>query len=729
MSGSAVLFVVVVAILGSGLVGGLLYVRARDQRARDARRTTVQLRLGRGLTAAQVEAVLRAIVGIGEARSGLVGQDAVAAEIVATRTEVTPRLRLPATSATYLIGQLRAVLPGVAIEEVETPLAVSAAMELRRPPTAVSPMPTGDLARVSTTVLAAMTGLRGSEVAVWQVVILGGTTRRPLPVSRTTSNRPQPKAEGEEVVRTVLRLGAAASSPKRAAELVARMRRAATSATTPGARLLPRLLPAPVVADRIRRAATPITPAPDLLSVPELVGLLGWPIDGPLIAGLTLGGSPQLPASPLVPRTGRVLGRALVPDRPVAQPVTAASEHMLITGPTGSGKSVLSVRLALDDIAAGRGTTVIDPKGSTVRAILQRMPEEAIDRVVLVDPTDEERPVPLPLLSAEAGGIPELAADNLVGLLRHRYRDLGPRSTDILSASLYALSRVPGSTLMDLLRLWSEPLYRASVAARVAGDPVLSGFFAWFEGLGVAERNFILAAPMNKVRPLLQRPVVRNVIAAPRATFTMNQALREGLIVLVSLPEGVLGSEATSLMGQVLLSRLWAATQARRGRKTYLVTVDEAPRFIDMNVDLGDVLARSREYGVGYTLLTQSVMQLPQGLREIALNSARTKVAFGTSATDARRLAPEFGPGVSADHLSELSAFHAIGTVSLGGSASAPFTFKSEPLEAPETGRIGRVREVSRKRWGIPRAEIEAALLPKRDDDRGTTGPVGRRKK
>jgi DNA helicase HerA-like ATPase len=111
--------------------------------------------------------------------------------------------------------------------------------------------------------------------------------------------------------------------------------------------------------------------------------------------------------------------------------------------------------------------------------------------------------------------------------------------------------------------------------------------------------------------------------------------------VIVILPEGVLGKDATTLIGQVVLARTWSAIQARSGRAFYPVTIDEAPRFLDQPTDLGDVLARSREYGVGMTLIGQSLRQFPESLREVALNSARTKIAFGTSATDARRLAEE----------------------------------------------------------------------------------------
>jgi hypothetical protein len=413
----------------------------------------------------------------------------------------------------------------------------------------------------------------------------------------------------------------------------------------------------------------------------------------------------------------------------VAQPVIGAREHTLLLGPTGVGKSWLAVQLILGDIAAGRGVLLIDPKGSTAKLVIERMDENAIGRTVIIDLTDEAWTVPLPLLTSEAGGIPELAADTLVALLRHRHRDLGPRSTDILTSSLYALTRTPEPNFLDLLRLWSDVPFRAWVTSLVQDDPVLMSFFGWFNGLNPAERSFILAAPMNKIRPLLQRASVRNVLAGPRATFTIGEALKEKLIVIVILREGALGPEATTLVGQVVLARLWAAIQARRERWFYSVTIDEAPRFLDQPTDVGDVLARSREYGVGMTLIGQGLRQFPESLREVALNSARSKIAFGTSASDARRLAEEFGPGVEPDFFPGLARFEAIGAVSLGGTVSPPFTFQTEALGPAIPGRAQAIRQASRERFGIARSEIEAAIRERQKGGTDRPGPVGRRPK
>lgn len=116
------------------------------------------------------------------------------------------------------------------------------------------------------------------------------------------------------------------------------------------------------------------------------------------------------------------------------------------------------------------------------------------------------------------------------------------------------------------------------------------------------------------------------------------------------------------------------------------------------------------------TLIGQGLRQFPESLREVALNSARTKIAFGTSATDAKRLAEEFGPGVEPDFFPGLARYEAIGAVSLGGTVSPPFTFATEALGPAIPGRAAAIRKASRERFGIPKEEIEAAIRerPKR---------------
>src|SRR3954451_14693273 len=110
-----------IAALGTSGLAVVLVLRLADQGRADADRRTVALRFPRGLTADQVEAVVRVLVGLGRARHGLAAQPSVAFELVGTRRGLSHRLRMSRASSTNLIAQLRAAVPGLAVEDVETP--------------------------------------------------------------------------------------------------------------------------------------------------------------------------------------------------------------------------------------------------------------------------------------------------------------------------------------------------------------------------------------------------------------------------------------------------------------------------------------------------------------------------------------------------------------------------------------------------------------------------------
>ena len=92
-----------------------------------------------------------------------------------------------------------------------------------------------------------------------------------------------------------------------------------------------------------------------------------------------------------------------------------------LVGPTGVGKSTLLLNLITQDMAAGRAVVVIEPKSDLIADVLERVPANRVDDVVLLDPTDTKRPVGLNPL-ALGGRSPELVADQLLGLFHSMLR-------------------------------------------------------------------------------------------------------------------------------------------------------------------------------------------------------------------------------------------------------------------------------------------------------------------
>ncbi len=363
-------------------------------------------------------------------------------------------------------------------------------------------------------------------------------------------------------------------------------------------------------------------------------------------------------------------------------------------------------------MAAGRAVVVIEPKGDLVADVLARIPPQRIADVVLIDPTDTERPVGFNPL-ARAGRSPELVADQLLGLFHSLYiAHWGPRTHDILGASLLTLARTPGMTLSALPLLLTDAGFRRQIVPKVSDPiglgPFWSGFEAWSEG----ERAAAIAPVMNKLRPLLLRPEMRAIVGQTRRSFDLRRVFTERKILLVSLSKGLLGPETAGLLGSLVISQLWQAVLGRAAitperRHPAFVYVDEFQDYMHLPLDFADALAQARSLGVGFVAAHQYLHQLDPAMRSAVLANAQSRVAFRLPGEDARVLAAD--SPLTPEDFQSLGAFEcymqAVARGTVQPWCSARTLPPSKSLSDP-----AKVRAASREAYGVNRAEIEADL-------------------
>lgn len=463
-----------------------------------------------------------------------------------------------------------------------------------------------------------------------------------------------------------------------------------------------------------------------LLSVPELAALAHLPYDEHH-PGLDRAGARAVPPRPVVPTEGKPLGLADAgPARPVAVSVPDARHHIEIIGATGAGKSVLAVHMMLADITAGRGLLAEDPKGDQITDLLGRIPAQAADRVILFDPDD---PGPWPAINVLAGPDPHAATDNLVGIFRRIYTDFwGPRTDDILRAACLTLTHTPDATLADIPDLLTDTRYRTRLVAPVS-DPVLRGFWTWYDQLSEPARAQAIAPLMNKLRSLLLRPFVRHTLCATRSTVDLADVFDHGGICLVRIPKGSLGADTTALVGSLILAKAWeiAAHRARRrepARADAAIYLDEAQNFLTLPHGIDDMLAEARAYRISLVLAHQDLAQLPPALREGIAANARNKIIFTVSPDDARRLARHVGPLLGEHDLAHLGAFHAAASILTDHAPAPAFTLRTQRLPPAMPGRERHIRNTSRARYGQPTTPTTPTAPPPGDPRRDRTAGI-----
>jgi hypothetical protein len=469
------------------------------------------------------------------------------------------------------------------------------------------------------------------------------------------------------------------------------------------------------------------------INVGELLGLLAWPLGDARYPGIDRIGSRRAPPSRSVPNTGRIVCDGNDPStrRPIGQRVRDALMHTLLLGPTGTGKSTIIASLAVQDVAAGRGVVVVDPKTDLIDDILRRIPRDRLDDVVVLDASDPQ-PVGLNPL-AGAGPATELVVDQLMTVFRGLYTDLGPRSSDILHSGLRAIAASASPTLCALPMLLTDERFRASVAREATDAFGLQPFFAWFKSLSSAEASAVVAPAMNKLRPLVSRPALRGILGQISPRFDMREVFTHRKVLLVSLGSGVIGPEAAQLLGSLVVSQLWFAAQTRsqvppKKRTPVVAYLDEWHTLLHAPVDLADLLAQSRALGLGLVLANQSLSQIPPATRSAALANARSKVCFRLSADDAAIMAR------TTDELDAID-FQSLGRYEVYASIVAdarvtPYASGETRELRPASSDPDDIRRRSRERYGVDRAETDARLLAiGADGGANTSGTIGKRKR
>lgn len=472
-----------------------------------------------------------------------------------------------------------------------------------------------------------------------------------------------------------------------------------------------------------------------LLTAQELAGL--WHLPAEDLPQVTVVRSVKLPPARGSSQGERLVGVSTWPGaQPVRLSIADSRHHFHLLGATGTGKTTAMLNLAAQDIAAGRGVGVLDPKGDLVQALMARIPRDRRDDVVLITPEESDLTVGINPLEMGPGDDRDLVAENTLTIFKRIYeRYWGMRTDDILKAALLTLLRQPNATLAHIPLLLTDVDFRRRTIGGL-DDPIgLDSFWHWYEKLSDAQRGEAIGPVLNKLRDFLVRPRLRRLLCQPRSTVDLRKVIDSGQILLADLSVGRWGETTAGLIGSFLVAKLWQAVLARSAvpeedRRDFFLSIDEFQHFLGIAGPFADALAQARSLRLSLTIANQHLGQLPRDLREAVTSNARSRAVFQCGQDDARYLARGFAP-LDAAALMNLPRFEMAARLSIGGETSRPFTVRTlPPAEVVETGFAAEVRTNSLARYGrhiaVVDRELRAALAPMDDVQLPGFG-VGRR--
>lgn len=377
--------------------------------------------------------------------------------------------------------------------------------------------------------------------------------------------------------------------------------------------------------------------------------------------------------------------------------------HMYVIGKTGTGKSTLLANMAINDLKNNEGLCVIDPHGDLVETLLNYIPKARINDVIYFDPSDTERTVKLNLFEGENIVHRELIASGIVSVFKKLYAySWGPRLEYILRNALLTLLKTDQARLSDVLDLLTNPKFRAGIVEKL-DDPILKAFWEnEYDKMQEKQRTESIASILNKVGQFVSSPLVRNIVNARKSSFSIEEAMNQGKIILVNLSQGKLGEDNATLLGSMLITKIQLAAMSRvslpeEERKDFYLYVDEFQNFATESFT--KILSEARKYRLDLILANQYIAQIPDEVQKAIFGNCGSMVSFVMGADDASVFTKEFGDKYTAEDLVSLSRYQIINRLSIDNVVSKPFPALTLPLASSSNMSKNKVIQVSRERY------------------------------
>ncbi len=388
--------------------------------------------------------------------------------------------------------------------------------------------------------------------------------------------------------------------------------------------------------------------------------------------------------------------------------------HLYAVGKSGSGKSKMLELLIQEDIKNGEGVAVLDPHGDLVDNVLRFIPKERIKDVVLLNPADTEFPIAFnPLEKVDEAYKMQLTVGFLDIFKKLFGGNWSYRLEHVLRYTTLALLDSPNTTVLSILKMLTDKNYRQTIVSRIQDSVVksfwVSEFAAWSEKFDAEAITPLL----NKVGQFVATNMIRNMVGQPITHFNIRDIMDNKKILLMKVSKGLLGEENASLVGSMIITKLYQAAMSRADtpedqRTDFYFYVDEFQNFATDTFT--EILSEARKYRLNLTIAHQYMGQLSPTVRKTVFGNVGSMISFRVGAEDAAILAEEYNPVFKERDIINLGVREFYIKMSVNGELREAFSGRT--LDAPKQQKdyTQEIIAESRKKYCLPRADAEALL-------------------
>ena len=386
--------------------------------------------------------------------------------------------------------------------------------------------------------------------------------------------------------------------------------------------------------------------------------------------------------------------------------------HLYIVGKSGVGKSCLLQLLAKNDLENGDGFAVLDPHGDLIDDILKLVPEKRISDVVILDPSDVNFPASFNPLAQVPEELRMRVGIGFVEIFKKLFGNSWNEPLEhLLRYTVLALLATDRATVLSIRKMLLDEKYRLMIADQVP-DEVVQRF--WYHDFKTWQERFheqAISPLLDKVNQFVSTNMIRNIVGQPVNRFNFREIMDSKKILLMKVSKGILGDENASLLGAMVVARLYEAAMSRADlppekREDFYFYVDEFHNFATSTFK--EILSESRKYGLNLTLANQYLGQLGEDIRGTIFGNVGNLISFSVGGEDAGVLANEFRPRFQEGDLMNLGFRDFYVRMSIDGETPEPFSGKTMQVKYPTSSYTEECLNYSRSNYAISTDKAEA---------------------
>jgi hypothetical protein len=207
--------------------------------------------------------------------------------------------------------------------------------------------------------------------------------------------------------------------------------------------------------------------------------------------------------------------------------------------------------------------------------------------------------------------------------------------------------------------------------------------------------------------------MVRNIIGQPETKFSIRDVMDSGKILLMKVSKGLLGEENSSLIGSMIITKMYQAAMSRADtpedqRRDFYFYVDEFQNFATDT--FYEILSEARKYHLNLTIAHQYMGQLSDKIRQTVFGNVGSIISFRVGAEDARILAEEYEPIFKERDIINLGVREFYLKMSVKGEIREAFSGRTIDVSTVTNDFTNDILANSRKLYCRPRKEVEELL-------------------